>query len=244
VVIAIFENKAYQDVAGNPRAPYLRGLLGRSAVFTEATGVTHPSQPNYLALFSGSTQGVTDDHCPVRLGDRPNLASQLIAAGRTFAGYSEDLPSVGYGGCGAGRYAAKHNPWADFNNVPASANQPFTAFPIDFGTLPTVAFVVPNLCNDTHDCDVATGDRWAAAHLDAYLRWADAHNSLLIVTFDENDGSPGNRILSMFAGANVKAGNYAEPVTHYRVLRTVESFYDLAPLGQAAATTPITDVWR
>jgi acid phosphatase len=244
VVIAVFENKAYQDVAGNARAPYLSRLLGRAAVFTAATAVTHPSQPNYLALFSGSTQGVTDDHCPVRLGGRSNLASQLIAAGRTFTGYSEDLPSAGYRGCSVGRYAAKHNPWADFDNVPAGDNQPFSGFPADFATLPTVSFVVPNLCDDMHDCGVSTGDQWAAAHLDGYLRWADTHNSLLVVTFDENDGGAGNRILTLFAGAHVKAGNYPEPVTHYRVLRTLEAWYGLAPLGQAAATTPIIDVWQ
>jgi acid phosphatase len=244
VVIAIFENKAFQDVAGNARAAYVHGLLQRAAVFTASSAITHPSQPNYIGLFSGSTQGVTNDHCPVRLGDRPNLGSQLVAAGRTFIGYSEDLPTAGFRGCGSGRYAAKHNPWVDFDNVPAASNQPYSAFPSDFASLPTVSIVVPNLCNDTHDCDVATGDRWIGAHLDGYLRWADTHNSLLIVTFDENDGSPGNRILTLFAGARVKAGTYPEPVTHYRLLRTVESFYGLAPLGQAAATAPITDVWQ
>jgi acid phosphatase len=243
VLVAIFENKAYTDIVGNPNAPYLDGLLGRSAVFTAATAITHPSQPNYLALFSGSTQGVTNDHCPVRAASQPNLASQLAAAGLSFVGYSEDLPAAGYRGCNVGRYAAKHNPWADFDNVPASANQPYSAFPADYAALPTVAFVVPNICNDMHDCGVATGDRWAAAHLDGYLRWADAHNSLLVVTFDENDGSAGNRILTLIAGAHVRPGRYPEPVTHYRVLRTIEALYGLSPIGQAAATEPITDVW-
>jgi acid phosphatase len=239
IVVAIFENRAYHQIAANPAAPYLNALMARSATFTNAHGVTHPSQPNYLALFSGSTQGVTDDHCLTRLPGRPNLARQLLDAGHTFVGYSEDLPAPGYLGCREGRYAAKHNPWVNFDNVPAAANQPYTAWPTDFTTLPTVAFVVPNLCNDMHDCGTATGDAWARAHLDPYLRWADTHHSLLVVTFDENDGGAGNQILTLIAGAGVTPGTRSESVDHYSVLGTIENLYGLAPLGKAAAATPI-----
>jgi acid phosphatase len=208
-----------------------------------AHGVAHPSQPNYLALFSGSTQGVGSDKCFDPLPDRANLGSQLIAAGKSFAGYSEDLPDVGYTGCTSGGYAAKHNPWVHFANVPVTANLPYSAFPADFANLPTVAFVVPNLCNDMHDCPISTGDSWAKAHLDPYLEWAKAHNSLLIITFDENDGRPDNTILTLFAGAGVKPGQYNDPLDHYRLLRTIESLYGLAPLGEAAKQTPLTDIW-
>jgi acid phosphatase len=249
VVIAVFENTSYTTVAGNRDAPYLNEVMKRAAVFANAHGVTHPSQPNYIALFSGSTQGVTDDHCPVDFTGKPNLGRQLLDAGLSFTGYSEDLPSPGYLGCSSARYAAKHNPWVDFDNVPARANQPYSAFPTgasptDFGKLPTVSFVIPNLCNDMHDCGTAAGDRWAKSHLDPYLRWAEEHNSILVVTFDENDNSPRNQILTLFAGAGVKAGVYDESVDHYRVLRTLEAFYGLAPIGEAARTAPITDVWR
>jgi acid phosphatase len=95
-----------------------------------------------------------------------------------------------------------------------------------------------------HDCGTARGDAWAAQHLDRYLRWADTHNSLLVVTFDENDGSAGNQILTLFAGAGVRPGRYGERVDHYRVLRTIEAFYGLPPIGAAAATTEISDIWR
>jgi acid phosphatase len=244
VVVAVFENKSYGQVAGDRNAPYLNALMKRAAVFTESHGVAHPSQPNYIALFSGSTHGVTDDHCPVDLDGKPNLGRQLLDAGLSFTGYSEDLPRAGFLGCSHGKYAAKHNPWADFSNVPASANQPYSAFPADFAKLPTLSFVVPNLCNDMHDCGTATGDAWARTHLDGYLQWAEKNNSLLIVTFDENDGSPRNQILTLVAGAGVKPGTYPEPVDHYRVLRTLEAFYGLAPIGKAAGTSPITSIWR
>jgi hypothetical protein len=242
VVVAVFENKSYDQVAGDPTAPYLNALFRRAAVFTGAHGVTHPSQPNYLAVYSGSTQGVTSDSCPHTF-TTANLGQELIASGRTFAGYSESMPSDGYTGCTSGRYARKHNPWVNFANVPASANLRYTRFPTDYATLPTVSFVVPNLCDDMHDCGIATGDAWAKDHLDGYLSWAAQHNSLLVITFDENDGSPQNRILTLFAGAGVRPGVHAEPVDHYRVLRTLLDTYGLPCMGNACAATPITDVW-
>jgi hypothetical protein len=243
VLIAVFENKSYAQIAGDKNAPYLNKVMAQSAVFTNARAVTHPSQPNYVALFAGSRYGVRSDRCPTRLGDRPNLGRQLLDAGLTFAGYSEDLPRAGYTGCSSGRYAAKHNPWVDFSNVPSSANLPYRDFPTDYSRLPAVSFVIPNLCSDMHDCSVAVGDRWARDHLDGYLRWAATHNSLLVVTFDENDGDRGNRILTLFAGAGVKPGRYGEAVDHYRVLATIEHLYGLPRLNQAAKTAPITDVW-
>jgi phosphatidylinositol-3-phosphatase len=239
VVVLILENKSYGQIAD--AAPFLREVMKRAAVFTNAHAVTHPSQPNYLALFSGSTQGVTDDHCPVRFAGKPNLARQLIDAGLTFTGYSEDLPHAGFQGCSAGGYAAKHNPWVDFDNVPATANQPFTAFPADFSALPAVSFVVPNLCHDMHDCSVAVGDTWVRDHLGAYLEWAGTHQSLLVITFDEDDGGAANQILTLIAGAAILPGTYREPINHYNVLRTIEELYHLPPLTAAG---PITGIWR
>lgn len=243
VVVVIFENKSSDAVLGSPDAPYLNGLRASSALLTGSRAVAHPSQPNYLALFSGSTQGITDDRCPLSLGVRPNLASQLAAAGRSFVGYSEDLPAPDYGGCSAGRYAAKHAPWVHFSGLPAGTGQPYTAFPADPARLPSVAFVVPDLCHDMHDCSVSTGDSWARAHLDGYARWARANDSLLVVTFDENDSSPGNRIFTLVGGAGVRPGSYPEPVTHYRLLRTVEALEGLPGIGRAAAEAPVTGIW-
>jgi acid phosphatase len=229
---------------GNPQAPFLNSVLPRSLLLTNSRAVAHPSQPNYLALFSGSTHGVTDDRCPVRLTGQPNLGQQLAAAGLSFTGYSESMPSAGYTGCSSGRYARKHSPWADFDNVPAAGNQPFSAFPTDFARLSTASFVVPDLCHDMHDCPVATGDAWMRAHLDPYLQWAKAHNSLLVVTTDEDDNTSVNQIFTVVAGASVRPGRYAEKVTHYSVLRLIEDAYGLAPLGAAAQAAPITDIWR
>ena len=241
VVVAIFENKDAGQVQGS--APFLDSLAAQGAALTDAHGETHPSEPNYLALFSGSTQGVTSDACPVSFGG-DNLAAQLAAAGKSFVGYSESLPSVGYTGCHSGDYARKHAPWVDFPALPASVNQPLSAMPSDYSQLPTVAFVVPNLCNDMHDCSVATGDTWAKQNLGPYVAWAKTHNSLLIVTFDEDDGTAANHIATLVVGAGVRAGSTdGDRVDHYTLLRTIEDMYGLPPLGQAAQATPLAGIW-
>jgi hypothetical protein len=243
-VVVVMENHSYSEIIGNPAAPFVNRLARDGALFTHSSAITHPSEPNYLALFSGSTHGVTDDSCPVRFV-APNLASALLRAGRTFAGFAEGLPAAGSPVCYAGEYARKHVPWADFGNVPPSVSKPFASFPgSDLARLPTVSFVVPNLCNDMHDCSVATGDRWLRAHLGGYLAWAASHHSLLILTWDENDGSAGNRITTIFIGPMVRPGRYAQPITHYTVLATIEAAYGLARTGQARLVRPITSIWR
>jgi acid phosphatase len=241
-MVVVFENEDAQKIVGGPDAPYLTSLASAGATFTDAHGEAHPSQPNYLALFSGSTQGVTDDSCPQALAG-PNLAAELATAGRTFVGYSEDLPSQGYTGCGTGRYARKHNPWVDFGDLPSSVNQPYSALPTDFADLPTVSFVVPNLCDDMHDCGVAAGDAWARQHLSAYVAWAQQHDSLLVVTFDEDNGSAANHIATVLVGPMVTTGAYDQRIDHYSLLRTVEDMYGLPPVGHAAAAAPLTGIW-
>ncbi|WP_344441624.1 putative Ig domain-containing protein [Kitasatospora nipponensis] len=245
VVVVIFENTAEGSIIGNSNAPYFNQLASSGALFTNAFAIEHPSEPNYLDLFSGSNQGVTDDSCPHTFSTA-NEGAQLIAKGLTFTGYSENLPSAGSTVCTAGTsgYARKHNPWVNFSNVPAADNQPFSAFPTDFTKLPTVSWVVPNLCNDMHDCSTATGDTWLKAHLDSYVQWAKAHNSVLITTFDEDDSAGNNQIATIFDGQPVKTGTYSEHVDHFGVLRTIEDMYGLPYAGAAASATSITDAWN
>ena len=244
IVVVVMENHSYAEIIGNPAAPFINTLAGHGALLTRSYAITHPSQPNYLALFSGSTQGVTDDGCPYRF-TAPNLATDLIRSGKSFAGYAEGLPGPGSPVCSAGDYARKHVPWAYFSSVPGSVSLPFTGFPAAaFARLPTVSFVIPDLCHDMHDCSIGVGDAWLAAHIGRYADWAMSHDSLLIVTFDEDDHSAGNHIPTIFAGQQVRPGRYAEPVTHYSVLATIETAYALPREGQAATASPITNIWR
>jgi hypothetical protein len=233
IVIVIEENHSYKQIVGNTTAaPYMQSLIQRGALFTNAHGVTHPSQPNYLALFSGAMQGITNDDC-LKPFNAPNLASSLIKANLTFTGYSENLPKAGFMGCSAKGYARKHNPWVQFTNVPEQINQPFTSFPDDFSQLPTVSFVVPSMEKDMHDGTVLEADNWLRDHMDSYVTWAEKHNSLFILTWDEDDFAKANHIPLILAGPMVKAGTYDTDVNHYNVLRTIEELYQLPYLGES-----------
>jgi len=309
IVVVIEENKDFEQIFGNEfDAPYIRNLAAEGASISRMFGEEHYSQGNYFWLFSGSNQNVGFfDQVPSAANhpDYPfrasNLGEQLIKKGLSFKGYSESLPEIGSEidvdppNC-SGRscvYARKHVPWISFANVPngttveTSSNLRFADFPSDYATLPTVAFVIPNLNNDMHNGkpakSIPAGDAWLRKNLDGYYQWAKTHNSLLIVTFDENDDkdkyhgltnplvrpSPAypptdehnqhlldlqNRIVTIFAGAHIKPGVYAEGkgITHVNILRTIEAMYGLpksgaqqpnAAGGGIADETIVTDVF-
>lgn len=265
IIIVIEENHGYDQLVGSNSAPYINELVNEAAVFTDAHGVTHPSQANYLALYSGSTQGIPGDQC---LADStpyttPNLGAALIAKGFTFKGFAQSMPSPGFLECnylvspltGGVVYGRKHCPWINWqgnkpNNIPDSLSLPMTAFPEDFNQLPTVAFVVPDMDYDMHNIGgpgdsaaISRGDQWLKDNLGAYVEWAKNHNSLLILTFDEDQFTPQNRILTLFAGANIKPGKYAETINHYSVLSTIEKLYGL-PVSDTGNSAAIEDIWK
>ncbi|MGW9210056.1 alkaline phosphatase family protein [Embleya sp. NPDC055664] len=251
VVVVVHENANQEEIIGSSQAPYLNQLAASGASLTDFHGETHPSQPNYLAMFSGSAQGVTGDECPPPGSpySADNLGRQLIDVGATWGSYNEDWSAADPGACTSGSYARKHNPWLSFANVPAATTYPMTAFPTDYTALPTVSYVVPNLCNDMHDrlfnpaCGISTGDTWTRNKLSGYAEWAKTHNSLLVVTWDEDNFRSENRIATILYGAHVKPGRYAGRKDHYSLLRTFEDMYGTRRSGQAATAAPITEVW-
>jgi hypothetical protein len=251
VVIVIDENHSWTQILGPGNlCPYINSLAAAGANMTQSFAIEHPSQPNYFDLFSGGNQGVTSDACPVGPFSSPNLAQGLISAGFTFGGYSEGLPSAGSTVCGAGTsphiYQRKHNPWVNFTNIPSAVNMPFTDFQAlagQYENLPTVSIVIPDMWNDMHNGFPSVGDSWLQANLDGYYQWAKGHNSLLIVTFDEDDSSASNQIPTIFAGPMVVPGQYSNPINHYNVLRTLEDMYGLSHSGNAAAAAPITQIF-
>ncbi|MFJ7728666.1 alkaline phosphatase family protein [Neobacillus sp. NPDC097160] len=246
IVIVVEENHSQKTIEGNPSAPYINSLMKQGANFTNFHAIEHPSQPNYLDLFSGSNQGVTNDKVPKTNFSTDNLASELIAKNYSFVGYSEDLPSTGFNGAstGPGGYARKHNPWVNFTNVPKEVNQPLTNFPKDFTKLPTVSFVIPNLRNDMHDGTIKEADDWLKEQIDPYVQWAKNHNSLLIVTWDEDDFSQDNKIATFFVGPMVKMGQFDEKLNHYNLLRTLEDLYGLAHAGESKTVEPVMSIWK
>lgn len=266
VVIVIFENKSYFNIIEDPNfvPPYINKLACDAqygALFTQSYGLTHPSQPNYLHLFSGSNQGITENDRPKKIPFvTPNLGASLLQTEKTFVGYAEDLPSVGYNGDSTTSevnhevlYVRKHNPWVNWqgakaNGIPDSLNQPFTSFPSDFNRLPTISIVIPNMNHDMHNKGRTIADNWLKENLSAYVEWLKDNNSLLIITFDEDDSSPNNknRIPTIFYGPMVKSGAYAEPpsgINHHNILRTLEEMYNLPHAGNAINVSAIKDCW-
>ena len=251
IVIVIEENHSFAQIIDSPAAPYLNALAKKGALLTNSHGVTHPSQPNYIALFAGFIEGVNGNTCPLAL-TTPNLHSTLAQVGQTFVGYAEDLPAVGATDCVAGAYARKHSPWVNWqtspiNTVPPGDNHPFSEFPTDFSTLPTVSMVVPNQQNDMHNGKdperIELGDQWLRTHLDSYVQWADTHNSLLIVTWDEDNGKSDNHIPTILVGPMVRQGRFGEQVDHYGLLRTIEEMYGAQPVGLSRQASPLTTIW-
>ncbi|MGG1556467.1 alkaline phosphatase family protein [Paenibacillus ferrarius] len=243
VVIVVEENHSYETLIGNRAAPYINALTKQGAFFTHSYAVAHPSQPNYFVLFSGSNQGVKDDSCGHSFKS-PNLASELVQAGFSFAGYSEDLPSIGSAVCTNHQYGRKHSPWVSFSNIAKESNLPFSQFPTDYNKLPTVSFVIPNLNNDMHDGTILSADDWLKTNIGPYVSWAQNHNSLLIITWDEDDSSKDNHIPTIFVGAMVKPVTIDQRITHLNVLRTVEDLYHLPYLGATADVSAIQGIWN
>jgi len=241
-IVIVEENRTFAQIVGNGAAPFINALAKRGALFTNAHGVTHPSLPNYLALFSGRTND-NGDGCPATgiSPQAPNLGSELLGKHLTFAGYAEALPSTGSEVCSAGTYARKHAPWVAFSNVPRNDAKSFAALPA-YSALPTVAFVIPDVNDDMHDGTIAGADQWLRAHLASLVAWADTHDSLVVLTWDEGY-DPSNSIPTMFYGPMVKPGRYDQRIDHYNVLRTLEDAYRLAPTGGAANAASV-DCWR
>ncbi len=247
VVIVVEENHGYAQVIGNGAAPYMNELATQGASFTRCYAITHPSQPNYLHLYSGSNQGVLDSNVPTgQPFTTPNLGAALLARGVSFLAYSQGLPSIGSNVASSGNYVRRHSPWANWQAVPQGLNQtpptihlPFTMFPADYSQLPRVCFVVPDLQNDMHDGTIAQADNWLRTNIKPYADWAMSNNSLLIVVWDEDDSTSDNQIAMMFYGPMVVTGQVDSTWTLHSLLRTIEDMHGTTHSGVAAKATPI-----
>jgi hypothetical protein len=224
VVVCIMENHSSATILGdNTNAPYINSLASTNAVLSNYFAVSHPSTPNYFALYGGSDFGVTDDDNHNEAG--PSLATELQASGLRFTGYIEATSPH------------KHNPWESFPEG-TSVQADFSTWPSaeNFASLPAVAFVIPNSIDDMHDGTVLQGDTWLQNKLDSYIQWAELHNSLFILTWDEDDDNVtgNNQVLTILAGANVRPGRYSTQLNHYSTLSTICSIFGVTKPRNAA----------
>ncbi len=248
VVVVVFENRERSSIAGNPKAPTFNALAGSGADLTSYDAVAHPSLPNYLALVSGSTQGIASD-CSDCIVSAPNLADTLTAAGLTWKTYAEGLPAPGWGGASAGAYVKKHDPFLYFRGVDRTRVVPLTqlATDLDRGRLPDFSLVIPDLCNDMHDCSVATGDAWLREHVVPLVQSPALAGGVVFVVFDEgaSDLGGGGKVFALAAGPAVQPGSvFAGSTNHYGLLRTIEDAWGLPELGLSARAQPIGGIWR
>lgn len=248
IFVIVLENKEYTRVIGSDQAPYLSALARQYGVASNFYGIRHPSLPNYLALLGGDTFGITSD-CTDCFVDRPNLVDQLETAGKSWKGYMEDMPSPCFVGDAKPLYQQKHNPFIYFDDIRTNAARcnkivPFTQFATDLkrNGVPDFVWVTPNMCNDMHNCPIATGDTWLKTWVPQILAspaWQD--HGALFITFDEGDGSAsccgnaaGGRIATLVISPLGQPGFSSDvPYTHYSLLRTIETAWHLPLLGQA-----------
>jgi hypothetical protein len=244
IVVVIEENHNYDEIIGNTaQAPFINSLAAGGAVLSNFDALTHPSQPNYYALYAGSTFGTTDDNAHSE--PDPTIDTILTAAGRTFTGYVDESNSDN-----------NHQPWLSFPEGgsvqtdfgPGQAQTSFPAlFPSgDYSSLPSVSYVIPGINNDMHNGTIQGGDSWLEANLGAYAQWATTHNSLLVVVWDENDDESGvtpaetsNQIPAILYGANVVPGTYNVPYNDYNLLSTILGAFNLAGPNNAATAATI-----
>lgn len=254
VWVVVFENKDDGEIIGSKNAPFFNELIAKGAVTEAYQGVAHPSQPNYLALVSGSTQGILDNEA--HTVDAPTVFDQLEAAGLDWRVAAEDVP----GGCfegatasggadGPGTYARKHEPAITFRSI--SSDPARCARIVDFSSFQADAapfqLVIPHLCHDMHDCGISDGDAWLRSFLPRITDSpAFQQDGLLVITFDEGiHGDDDNDVSTVVLGPGVKPGFVTSvPHSHYSLLRTVQEALGLPCLAASCDANTLGEVFR
>jgi len=241
------ENKSASQIIGSRDAPFINRLAAKYSLAADYSALFHPSLPNYIALTSGSNQGITDDRSPPGANgnavDAANIADSIEASGRTWKLYAESIPSPGYA-VDEGEYATRHVPFLYYKDILENDARrtglvvPFTDLAIDLrsaSTTPNYGFVTPDLGSDMHDCSIADGDAWLSRVVPLILRSPafTGTRSLLVVTWDEGDEEAGddNHVATILAGTGAKqAYRSSRPYDHYSLLHTIEAVWGMPPL--------------
>jgi phosphatidylinositol-3-phosphatase len=244
VVWVVFENKRYSQIIGTSTASYFNSLASKCGLATNFKAESHPSLPNYIAMTSGGTQGITDDKDPsAHKLTVPSIFSQL---GTGWKSLEEAMPSNCYQG-NSGNYAVRHNPAVYFTNVRTQCNSQ----DVPLGSTPNISarftFVTPNLCNDMHDCSVSIGDKWLSTFMPKILNsstYAAGHTAV-IVTFDEDDYSSTNQVATIVVSPSTPKGiRSGTAFTHYSLLKTTEQMLGLSQIGNAAGAASMRSAFH
>lgn len=248
-IIVIFENTEYRYAI---EQPFFKQLATEGAGFDNFFAISRPSQPNYLALTSGTTSGVrTNNNVDL---DLTNIVDQLESKGLTWRVYAEDYPERCFTGAFSGGYARKHNPFISYLNIqrnPARCanivNATKFAQDVANGTLPNFVFYVPNNRNSAHDTNITFADRWYKQAFGPLISDpAFMRDTVLITTFDEGSFiRTRNQIYTSIFGPAVKPGNHSDQLTLFSLLKLLQSNWDLGSLGREdARAADIPNIWR
>jgi phosphatidylinositol-3-phosphatase len=251
-VLIVLENHEFEEVIGNPKAPFLNELSRSGALASRYHAITHPSLPNYLAILGGSTFGIASN-CTECVASGPSLAEQLSRTDISWRAYMEGLPYPCFAGAQEGKYVKRHNPFMYFDaiaSVPSRCRNvvPETRLHADLRrrSLPAFAWLSPDLCNDAHSCGIDAADR-AMAKLVPRLRRQLGPGGVLIVTFDEGSSSAGccavaagGRVLTILVGPGIPRRTRLDDLyTHYSLLAAIEDRYGLRRIRHARSARPL-----
>lgn len=251
-VVVVLENHEFDEVIGNPEAPFLNRLARRGALATRYYAIAHPSLPNYLAMLAGSTFGITNDctNCAV---SGPDLAGQLSDAGISWRAYMAGMPRPCFTGAQHDLYVKRHNPFMYFPEISSNAGRCRNVVPgrwleedLARQTLPSFAWFTPNLCDDGHSCDFEDVDQ-AMARLIPRIGRQLGQDGLLVVTFDEGESdlgccgiAAGGRVMTIVLGPGVPPGvRITSPYSQYSLLAAIEDRYGLPRLRKARGARPL-----
>ena len=234
VVWILMENHSYGEIVGSDQAPYLNRLANTYGLATHYFAVSHPSLPNYIALTSGSTQGISDDNDPSSHPlNVPSIFSQL-PRGRSRS-LEESIPS----NCDRGnsdQYAARHDPEAYYTNLGSDCFK----YDVPFGSRPNLrarfTFVTPNVCNDMHDCGIQMGDRFLSHYVPMLMHTPQyrERTTVIFIVWDEDSGCCGNHVPLIVISPYTDRVRAGTAYTHYSLLKTTEQLLALPQLANAA----------
>jgi hypothetical protein len=233
------ENKAVPQIIGSSHAPYLNRLARRCGFAANFFAEAYPSLPNYIAMTSGSIHGIDTNGIPASYPLRgPSIFSQLGGHWRAFA---ESMPKNCELNNIPGTYPVHHNPAAYYSNVRRRCerqNRPLGRRP-DISARFTM--FVPNYCHSMHDCSISSGDRWLSRLLSRVFATREYRSgeTVVFLTWDEDDGRHGNQIPTFVMSPSTPAGTTSsQTFNHYSLLRTTQELLRLRPFLGGAAAAP------
>ncbi len=264
VFVIMLENRNYKQVIGSPAMPYFNELADNNVLFSDYYGVGHPSQANYLAITGGSTFGV-HTNCVTCYVNDTNIADLIEQSGRTWKTYQENMPYPCFIG-DSGKYVQRHNPFIYYDDIRTDKARcrrsvvPLTELSVDIkaDNLPNYAFIMPNLCDSAHDCNLSAPDQWLKKMIpELQASQKPGEKYMILITFDEDLKSNigccgfgpygGGHVATILISPQAKDGFVdATPYSHYSALKTILEAWNLPPLGFTAKpeTNAFLDIWK